>query len=711
MRNITEHLIPACLFLIIAILGNIAHGAENTDEAFTVNIGDEITLLFPGETSLSKAFSVERDGTINLPEVGQITVVGLTEKALRTTVKKALSKAFRNIEDLSVRIGKKQRLIKIAGYVNQPGEVLLSAGGDIQSAFVLAGGLRNGAQLDQIQLRRNGELTVFNYKSYMDTGDTAVLPRLQSLDEIFVPASPKTGNIETAFNPSSLTNSGDAADSQNAIKIFGEVRSPGSFSFNDGASVVDYLMRAGGVTRYASVEQIRVISGGSPKLFNLKKYLDSGDESALPLITENTTIFIPIQEEEIKSGSNMVYIMGEVFKPGAYEGKKGATFLDILANAGGPTRYAESRQIRLIRANGDVIPFDLAAFTESTRLQPLPDVQAGDAIFVPEKTDMNEKSWLKVAPSRAVRVLGEVVRPGRFEWSDEMSLLDLLAHAGGPTSRADTSRIEVVIPEGENQTRKIAFNLDTFIEQGLSDSKLPQLVAGTTVRIHDLPQDPSDNKSQWVRQASDDSIYIFGQVGAPGRYRFTDAMHFLDILAAADGPTDKADISAIRISHRGKNRPEVSALDLHLYFETGDEALLPDVKPGDTIYVPAQKGLWLHTPKETTIRVLGAVNKPGRYRFDDTMSILDLLAEAGGTSDEAYLKKITVVNLSCCKDQATVFNLKKFSRTADFSKLPVLRAGDTIFVPHRRESVLYKTREGMRDIIQTVSLVALIGAL
>ncbi len=73
----------------------------------------------------------------------------------------------------------------------------------------------------------------------------------------------------------------------------------------------------------------------------------------------------------------------------------------------------------------------------------MPAVGPGDAIFVPEKTDMNEKSWLKVAPSRAVAVMGEVVRPGRIEWSDEMDLIDLIAHVGGPTRRADTSKIEI----------------------------------------------------------------------------------------------------------------------------------------------------------------------------------------------------------------------------------------------------------------------------
>ena len=33
----------------------------------------------------------------------------------------------------------------------------------------------------------------------------------------------------------------------------------------------------------------------------------------------------------------MVYVIGEVATSGAFEGKKGATFMDILASAGGPT--------------------------------------------------------------------------------------------------------------------------------------------------------------------------------------------------------------------------------------------------------------------------------------------------------------------------------------------------------------------------------------
>ncbi|AEX22229.1 SLBB domain-containing protein [Vibrio sp. EJY3] len=689
------------LFLLTSIF-SVAHANEER-----VQIGDLIQVNLPGESSLNKGFQVDKRGRITLPEVGALYVAGYSEAQLEQVVKESLEKVYRDLSSASVYIAEQQILVSVQGYVTSPGEYTLSKSSDVQMAIHAAGGLRSGAQLNSLFIKRGKDKITFNYKTFLDTGDESLLPELISLDTIFVPASPLVGNIEQEFDANKLANAGDSADGRTAIKVFGEVNAPGSFSFKANSDLVDIIMRAGGVTRYASVEQIRVISDNTPKLFNLKTYLDSGDISLLPPLTPGTTIFVPKQEEEIKAGANVVYIMGEVASPGAYEGKKNASFMDILANAGGPTRYAESRQIRVIKSNGQVIKFDLTAFTEGLTRKSPPKIGPGDAIFVPEKTDMNEKSWLKIAPNRAVSVIGEVVRPGRVEWSDEMDLMDLLSHVGGPTLRADTSKIEVVA--ADNQLH--IFDLDDFILKGAPNSELPNISAGAIVRVHDLPQDPSDNKSQWVRQSSDASIYVFGQVNAPGRYRFTKDMHFLDILSAADGPTKDADIHNIRITHRDKSYSKVSKLNLSLYFETGDESLLPNVTMGDTIYIPEKDKIWLDRSKESTVRVLGAVNNPGRYVFDDNMTLLDLLAEAGGPSDRAYLEKISIVNMSCCQGQARTFDLVDFSKTANIYKLPVLRAGDTIYVPDRNESIIEKARVGLEDILRLTTTIVLIGAL
>ncbi|MEL0608814.1 SLBB domain-containing protein [Vibrio echinoideorum] len=680
----------------------------NAEEEFSgaVQVGDLIQVNVPGESTLNTGFQVDKRGRITLPEVGTVFVAGYDNDQLNKVVLEALATAYKDLSNASVYVKEQQIIISVQGYVEQPGEYTLSLGSSIQMALYAAGGLRPGAQLDKLILKRGSDNTEFNYKRFLDSGDESTLPTLQSLDSLFVPASPLVGNIEQEFDAAKLANSGDSADSRNSIKVFGEVNAPGSFTYKENSDLVDVLMRSGGVTRYASVEQIRVISNNTPTLFNLKRYLDSGDESMLPILRPGSTVFVPKQEEEIKSGANTVYVMGEVAAPGAFEGKKGATFMDILANAGGPTRFAESRQIRVIKSNGRVLKFDLAAYTEGLANSAPPSIQAGDAIFVPEKTDMNEKSWLKITPDRAVNVIGEVNRPGRIEWSDEMNFMGLLAHVGGPTLRADTSKIEVVTGR-----KLVVFNLDDFIKNGAPRDQMPYIRAGSIVRVHDLPQDPSDNKSQWVRQSSDASIYIFGQVNAPGRYRFTKDMHFLDILSAADGPTKDADIHNVRVTHRDKTYSKVSKLNLSLYFETGDESLLPNVTTGDTIYIPEKGKNWLDTPKEETVRVLGAINNPGRYVFNDNMTILDILAEAAGPTDNAYVEKITIVNMSCCQGQARTFDLVEFSKTANIYNLPVLRAGDTIYIPDRRESFIEKARVGLDDILRITTTIVLIGAL
>ena len=676
---------------------------------YLVQPGDEISIVLPGEASLSEPFKVDRDGNILLPEVGAFSVAGLEESDLKRKLTKVLETVFLELRMLRVYVKKRQILVTVYGYVENPGEVTLPANATIQMAIHAAGGLRAGAQLDKMQLRQEGEVIRFDYKRFLDEGDASILPKMNSLATVFVPASPMIGNVQVEFDPSKIADGGDAASDRKAVKVFGEVNSPGSFSFRETLNLVDMLMRAGGVTRYAGVEQIRVISNGEPVLFNMKTYLDSGDDRLLPSIVPGSTIFVPMKEEQIKTGINTVYVMGEVFKPGAYEGKAGASFMDILANAGGPTRFADARKIRILKADGSLSSFDLVEFSEGTGQDELPLIAGGDAIFMPEKSDMNEASWLKVSPDQAIRIIGEVLRPGRYEWSDEMSLMDLLAHAGGPTLRSDTSAIEIVTPLDNGETVTSSFDLDSFIKSGGRESDLPHVSAGSIIRVRDLPQDPSENKSQWVRQSSEVSIYVFGQVGAPGRYKITNEMSFLDILSAADGPTQNADINNIRVNHRNGTEVQVSKLDLGLYFETGDEELLPTIKAGDTIYLPEKNRQWLSESKETTIRVLGAINKPGRYRFNDSMTILDLLAEAGGTTSNAYVEKISVINNSCCASQARTFDLLSFSQTADFSKLPVIRSGDTVYVPENEASNGSRFRTGLDQVFKMIAMGALLG--
>jgi protein involved in polysaccharide export with SLBB domain len=298
-------------------------------------------------------------------------------------------------------------------------------------------------------------------------------------------------------------------------------------------------------------------------------------------------------------------------------------------------------------------------------------------------------------------VIGSVKKPGRFEWSTEMSLFDLLSHAGGPTDKADITNIQILKKQGD-RAQPVRFDLQALLTVGGRLDGLPRLAAGYVVMIPELPQSPHDNKALWTRQSSDRSIYILGAVGKPGRYAFNSSMSFLDILSAADGPTDKADLRNVRVSHRGRARVSVTTVNLARYFSTGDDGLLPRVRTGDVIFVPDRNKEWLDDPKETTVRVLGAVHKPGRFRFADDMTILDLLAEAGGPTPSALHSRILVVNMGQT-EQARQFDLLTFAKTADTRMLPVVRKGDMVYVPETSQHEVRQTLDFLKEITSMLS--------
>ncbi|MDP2484911.1 SLBB domain-containing protein [Pseudoalteromonas marina] len=675
-----------------------AFAATNADDD-TVQVGNKLFLYIPGEVDFDKTFEVDNKGQINLPEVGQFVVANKTISQVELELTPVLGGLFVAMDDFYVEIRSRDIFINVMGYVNTPSQVSIPADGNIQMVISKADGLRPGAQLDRLQIRRGEEIIEFDYKAYLDSGNISLLPALKSQDTVFVPVSPLLGNVQIDFDAQTLSATGDANDG-NAVTILGEVHNPGSFSYKEEMTILDALMRAEGVTRYADVTKIRVIVDKSPVIFDLKAYLDKPSGSTMQLLQPGSTVYVPIMVDDVNTTSRTVYIMGEVQKPGAYEAADSTNFLDILANAGGPTRFAETRHIKILTPEGESILFDLQGYSEGLVTTKVPDLNPGDVIFVPEKTDVNEKSWLKIPTKRAIKIIGAITSPGRYEWSDEMDFTDLLAHAGGPTKGANINDIKI-LRNGDVTQR---FDLEKYtITDG--ETPLPNLVAGDTVIVEELPVDPADNKSQWIRQESSKSIYIMGQVGSPGRYSFNENMHFIDILAAADGPTGTADIRNIRVTHRNGNRAKVSKLDLAMYFETGDETLFPNVLPGDTIFVPEKNKDWLRTPKERVVRIMGAVQKPGRYNFDDTMSILDVLAEAGGPSNSALIDKIVVVNHSCCKEQSRVFDLEAFIKSPNSANIPVLRAGDTLYVPDKGQDLLSQFKENFLDVITILALV------
>ncbi|ADZ90012.1 SLBB domain-containing protein [Marinomonas mediterranea] len=705
MKWLDPMLRTALMFLVVSILliTVSTHSIANDDSNGLIQPGDILQVNFLGDNAFEKPFEVDRLGNIVLPEVGVITLTGLSLSDATALIQVQLSSHFLNTDQLTLSRVEHRLLITVLGYVKNPGEVEIPQHGNLQMALTEAGGIKPGAQLNKVQVRRNNETFVIDYKQYLDTGDANLVPSLQSLDTIFVPSSPLTGNVEVEFDAASLLSGGDAAEKALSVKIFGEVHKPGTFTYDQSQNFVDLLMRAGGVTRFASVEQIRLITEGDPVLFDLKDYLDGGSDQMLPQVAPGATIFVPMKEEEVKTGNRTVYIMGEVFRPGAYEIQDSASFIEIMANAGGPSRFARTRAIRIIRRDGSVSEFDLQAYTEGLSSITPPSIRPGDAIFVPEKNDINQTSWLKVTPDNAIHIIGAVVKPGRYEWSDEMSLMDLIAESSGPTKDADITNLSIKRPN----LPPIQFDLARYLG-GKSDQAMPKLKGGDTVVIPRHPQFPVSDKAEWVKQTSEDSIFVMGQVGIPGRYRFTGKESFLDVLAAANGPSETADLRAARVIHRNDSEAKTTQVNLALYFDTGDETLLPDLKAGDTIFLPGKSLKDYNGQSQRSVKIMGALNSPGHYRFSDDMNLLDALAQAGGPTNAADICEVRIVHEGCCNTTSLVFDLAAYLRSPEGALLPVIRPGDTIYIPSTENSMWTQTMSFVRDMISIATLLILV---
>jgi polysaccharide export outer membrane protein len=165
-----------------------------------------------------------------------------------------------------------------------------------------------------------------------------------------------------------------------SVTVFGQVKTPGSYSIETPRSVVDVLTLAGGLTdladrhvtieRHTSHRQISYyVSNRADDLLEQKVMVNPGDKVLVP-----------------KAG--IVYVLGDVGKPGGYPMTNNdgtLTVLQAVANAGGTVNSAAPNSSRLIRRTAvggyqsDPIPF--SAMQKGKK----PDIplQAGDIVYVP----------------------------------------------------------------------------------------------------------------------------------------------------------------------------------------------------------------------------------------------------------------------------------------------------------------------------------------
>ena len=189
---------------------------------------------------------------------------------------------------------------------------------------------------------------------------------------------------------------------------------------------------------------------------------------------------------------------------------------------------------------------------------------------------------------------------------------------------------------------------------------------------------------------------VIGAVGSQGRVGVHPGMRVADLLAAAGGPGTSedggaADLYAARLVRGGEGLPISVALAL-----AGDPRHNVRVRPGDHLYVPAQRG--------ALISVLGEVHTSRVFAHQPGIRLSQALAMAGGFTRDANGGDIRIVRGS--SEHPTVYRAAIDHVAAGDDPDPVLAPGDIIYVG---SSALADFRDVMTAIAPIISVGATTG--
>jgi polysaccharide export outer membrane protein len=140
----------------------------------------------------------------------------------------------------------------------------------------------------------------------------------------------------------------------------------------------------------------------------------------------------------------VVYVTGEVRKPGSYPYEEGMTVIKAVSLAGGLTERAADGKIKVTRKEQG---------GEETTLQ----VGIQDLIRANDVLQVAEKRW--------VYVTGEVRKPGSYLYDDQMTILKAITLAGGLTDKAAPARTQIIRKTDGKETTISAKMEDSFLPE------------------------------------------------------------------------------------------------------------------------------------------------------------------------------------------------------------------------------------------------------
>ena len=421
----------------------------NLDDSYVLDFGDVLRIQLLGQQDSIDSYQLERDGSINLPDIGLISLAGLSLGDASKLIKSKVNLAYigtdafislENIRDVSVLL---------AGDVFNPGVYTLSGSSNMLHALNVAGGISEHGSYRSIKLIRDDKV-IENLDIYdiLINGKSASKNRLRSGDIIFV--DPRA----------------------NIITLEGAFKRPFKYELLPDENISSALSYANGITVDADLSSIF-----------LYRILD-GEVKAISIASISQFNNIASKDEDRifirKNSFRNVRIEGAVFRPGNYKMIEGQSVFDLIENAGGYTQNAfpegaiylneEAKTINtnaLLKLYDNFIDGIIETLQTSggemditplvTLSQQIKNAEPNGRIIVDLLDDSNEMlvrdndSLYIPEKNNNVFIFGEVLNEGALLYKRGADLEFYLSEASGLKEQANMQSIFIMYPNGKTK--------------------------------------------------------------------------------------------------------------------------------------------------------------------------------------------------------------------------------------------------------------------
>ncbi|MGE6648202.1 SLBB domain-containing protein [Shewanella colwelliana] len=591
---------------------------------YLVGPGDSIKVQLFGKENKEYDLVINREGSIQFPELGPISVAGLSFAELRESLNHRISQQMIGIES-NITMGELRSIrIFIAGDAYKPGSYTVSSLSTITQALFVAGGVNEIGSLRNIQVKRNGKLVgTMDLYDLLMRGDASGDIRLRSGDVVFIPS---VGGL---------------------VSITGEVRRPAVYELKQNETIADIVAMAAGLK-----------PGAYPKSSSVERYSSNGLRSIvnvdLTAQTGKTTKAKSGDFIRVKSASSQfedaITVVGAVVRPGKYQWYQGQKISDLLPSIWGDLAISADLNyaiiVREINRYGDIKVLQFSpsqAIGDKLAIQDLTLLPRDKVMFfnysdeTQNRYDLNKLVKQRVKKVTALTgdsLVGNDLFKAGFSQLDKMELV----------KRSQIGGVVVANEVVEDKNQLVKGEVNKMLANLFDDKELIKL-SGSMNRSELLYPVVAKLATQGTAEQGAQVVAISGKVRHSGVYPLSEGAKVSELIAAAGGLTEgayttRAELTSTMIAD-GSSSVRHTNIDLNAAI-AGDVNADAQLHSRDILTV-------MTTPdwqENKSVEIRGEVKFPGIYNIRRGETLADVLARAGGMTEYAYLPSSVFVRES-----------------------------------------------------------------